>query len=123
MIAVTARLAAGRAIAVDSFTDLTSVPVVSVVFDPDGRLRVTFASDIDAPTARRVRRRILSSDLAEENLRQDIFVTAVVISQWESPMPSPTLLKVLDRVEILSRQVRQLTRLTLMTDDEPPGTP
>lgn len=66
---ITARPAPGREVDVDSFTDLTGVPVSTVEWASDGWLRVTFDGPLTDPVAAAVRRRMISASTAEEELR------------------------------------------------------
>lgn len=51
------------------FADITTVPVSSIDWADDGRLRITFAADLSPTEQQRVRLRVTSTTSAQEQLR------------------------------------------------------
>jgi hypothetical protein len=98
---VLARPAPGVVVDLDSFADLTSVVVKGVSWDPDGWLRVRFDGDLTHDEVARVRRRMSSATVAEEDLR-------AACETWANGSDKTTA--------GIAAQVRRLTRLALMRE-------
>lgn len=58
----------GVTVAADDFKDLTPIAVTKIAWLPDGRLAVTFASDLATDVRAAVRRRMLATSATEEQL-------------------------------------------------------
>lgn len=112
---VKGRMPTGVAITAADFADLTPVPVVAVAFSDDGKLGVTFASDLDDATRAAVRRRIISRSRTEEQVRAAVAASAAEIEAWP-PMTAPTMVQIVQRFDVLTRQIRGIARL-LQDDD------
>lgn len=98
MTEIRARLAKGRAVDVDDFADLTTVPVEAVEWAEDGSLAVRFAAEVPASVAEAVERRIVSRDATEETLRAEAAAYLLIASPTEAER---------------NAQMDRLTRITL----------
>lgn len=70
MTDVHAPLARGRSVAPDDFADLTDVPA-TVSWGEGGEIVVTFAEPVPDDVAAAVRRRVISRDAREEQVRAE----------------------------------------------------
>lgn len=111
MIVVARRL--GRAVDLDTFTDITAVPVTSIEWGPDGELLIAFDGDLAASEQRSVRIRCASTDANEEQLLRAM-VAAWTSNQRFLALPAPlTLTQIAEQVTALTRQINGQMRMDL----------
>ena len=111
---VKARERPARSIDLDSFADLTPIPVSSIDWVADGVLAVEFASDLTPAVASAVQQRIESRNLNEETLRNQAIIALqnnradiATNEQWLVNNPAaPAVTRAL--VEQSTRQARQI---------------
>lgn len=108
-----------RDVSVDSFADLTDVPVTDVQWTVDGTLEVTFESDLTPAVSEAVARRMQSLNSHEEELRRRA-EQALVANRTYLTLAPPAQSQVVQQVERLTRQnigiIRQLLGLLDGTD-------
>lgn len=111
MIVTAGRLA--RPVDVDTFTDITAVPVTSVEWGPDGELLIDFDGDLTAAEQRAVRIRCASADAAAEQLLRAM-VAAWSNNQRFLALPAPlTIAQITEQLTALTRQINGQMRMNL----------
>ena len=102
-----------RAVDLDSFTDITTVPVVSVDWVEDGQLQITFASDLTPAEALAVKVRAESRNANEEILRTQAYTALQTNRDFLNIPGTPTQAQVLAQVRALTRQNNGVIRMLL----------
>lgn len=102
-----------RGIDLDSFTDLTAVPVISVAWGQGGLLEVEFASDLTPAVVSAVQQRIESRNGNEETLRNQAIVAMQGNRDFLNIAGTPTNAQVLAQVKALTRQNNGVMRMLL----------
>jgi hypothetical protein len=101
-----------RAVDLDTFTDLTPVPVVAVRWG-DGDLEVEFESDLTPAVVSAVQQRMESRNANEETLRNQAIVAMQGNRDFLNIAGTPTQAQVLAQVKALTRQNNGVMRMLL----------
>lgn len=128
---VEVQIAAGRAVGVDDFHDLTGQTAEDIRPVDDGRFRVRFPDDVTAEQADAVRRRARCSGTVEETLMQragaalatntaDIEANTAWLTA--NPTAAPVLREMVRQSTLQARQLNALIRLATRALDSTDGT-
>lgn len=110
---ITTTVTGNRAIDVDSFADITAVPVEGVGWGDRGQLLVEFASDLTPAQALAVQVRMESSNANEETLRNQAINAAQDNRAFLNIVGTPTNAQILTQVRALTRQNNGIIRILL----------